>query len=229
MSAALLAAALIASAPAADPPAPRGVVYRARLVTTSGTVPFGYANVPPEPHPWAVLTDVQVTTLFEALEGDRRAAVKSSPRVAAAAGAAARLFAGQPRGTAESWSGVVEEGTVVEVVGRPSADGRRVTARVSQTVTRPGMPRPDTATTVATVTLPAGGHALIAGPIFTWYEQSEAVYGPTLFGPLIPGVERLYTRVETVRRSLRTYLVLTAAVEEERALPVAPAPRPVGR
>lgn len=148
----------------------------------------------------------------------------------------------------------VEVGIRLELTGRIAADGKAVAARLKYTDTRVGdvvrgvalnlrhvgddglerngvvtlaAPEVNTATVEAAVRLPAGGAVVIPGPTQT-QEVREEFGVPVL--SRIPYVSRLFTNVGVTRVPVRTYLVLSAVViEEEPALPVAPAPRPVGR
>jgi hypothetical protein len=83
--AAVTALAVAATAHTADPPA---VVRDARVITTSGSLPFGRFGFPPVSDRPMRLSDEQVKLLFDYLEGDRRATV------ARVAGAEVRI----PRG-----------------------------------------------------------------------------------------------------------------------------------
>lgn len=148
----------------------------------------------------------------------------------------------------------VEVGTRLELTGRIAADGKSVAARVKYTDTRVGdavrgvalnlrhvgddglerngvvtlaAPEVSTATVEAAVRLPAGGAVVIPGPTRT--EEVREEYGVPVLSR-IPYVSRLFTNVGITRVPVRTYLVLSAVViEDEPALPVAPAPRRVGR
>ncbi|QDU24018.1 hypothetical protein [Urbifossiella limnaea] len=147
----------------------------------------------------------------------------------------------------------VEVGTRFELTGRAAAGGA-VAARLKYTDTRVGdvvqgaavtvrhvgadgllrngvvtlvAPEVSTATAQATVRVPAGRAVVIPGPVRT--EEVREEFGPPVLSR-IPYVSRLFTNVGVSRVPVRTYLVLTATlIEDESALPAAPAPRPVGR
>ena len=147
----------------------------------------------------------------------------------------------------------VEVGTRFELSGRAAAGGA-VAARVKYTDTRVGdvvrgavlnvrhvgpdglervgavtieAPEVSTASARAVVRVPAGHSVLIPGPVRMQEERTESGV-PVL--SRIPYVSRLFTTVGYGRVAVRTYLVVTATlIEDESAVPVAPAPRPVGR
>ncbi|MFO0799542.1 MAG: hypothetical protein U0804_18895 [Gemmataceae bacterium] len=83
-------------------------------------------------------------------------------------------------------------------------------------------PEVTTQATDAAVRLRSGGTLVVAGPVRTEEFRTERLLR-------VPFASRLFTTVGTDRLPVRTYLLLTVNVVEDDAVPVAPAPRPVGR
>jgi len=238
--------------------ATRAVVFTLRVVSLQGDAPADFGAPLTDARFRALLTAVEADRLgtvqqlprVTVVEGQTAKVFTGDSRTFTT-GVEAAVKDG--RAVVVPTTKTVEVGTRFELSGRAAAGGA-VVARVKYTDTRVGdtvmgvpltvtttgadglervgvvtieAPEVNTATVAAAVRLPAGRAVVIPGPA-RMQEVREEVGVPVL--SRIPYVSRLFTTVGYGRVAVRTYLVLSAeVVADESALPVAPAPRPVGR
>lgn len=237
--------------------ADRAVVFTLRVLTLQGDAPAGLGTPLTDAQFRALLTAVEADRSGTVLQMPRVTLIEG--QTAKVLAGDTRTFTTGVEAVAKGGgvevvptTKTVEVGSRLELSGR--AAGGAVMARVKYTDTRVGevvrgaaltvrhvgadglerngvvtIEAPDVETTSlqATVRVPAGRTVVIPGPV-RMQEVREEFGVPVL--SRIPYVSRLFTNVGVTRVAVRTYLVLSAeVVADEGALPVAPAPRPVGR
>jgi type II secretory pathway component HofQ len=251
----LLAATLaVIPVPPGTPAPTRTVVHQLRLLTVPADSTPGWEA----PLAEAQLLALAATAFRAAAEPAPRVATTEGQTARILAGHSQTFTTGVEAGLKDGQVVVSPKTTTVyvgeqyELTGRASADGATVTTqlafrstRVRQsvpvvpvvvpplagekepTVVTLQVPEVDTVTINKTVVIPAGRTVVIPGPVRVQEERSE--FGPPFLSK-IPYLNRMFVNVGVGRVSVRTYLLVSAqVVEGEPAVPVAPAPRPVGR
>lgn len=208
------------------------------------------------------LSDAQLRTLLEAVQGDRSSNVLQCPKVTALDGQEAVVKATEQQHFVTSVEASVvkgevvmvpknkpvETGTTVTLSGKASEDRKTVTMQVKYRDTRVesvelipvtsqvtpifeggsrGQPIPFTQFLQAPkfetakvekqdLSIPSGGHAVIAGP--TRMRESRSEFGPPLLSK-IPYLNRLFTNVGISQVTMRTYLILSPVVVDVVEVP----------
>jgi hypothetical protein len=225
-----------------------------------------FERIGADPKATEAISDAQLYTLLEAVQGDRRSNVMQAPKVTTLDGQEAvvkvtqqQLFVTGLEATLVKGAVVlvpkhtpVETGITLTLQGKSSADRKTVTVRLSYKDARvegpiemipvttkitpvyeggsQGKPIPVTqylqvpkveTLTVekADLTIPSGGHAIIAGP--TRMQEERMEFGPPVVSR-IPYLNRMYKNVGIGRSTVRTYLIVSPLVLD---VPVEPTGR----